>query len=62
MVGAIWRSGASAVNTNAFGYNQLTFMSRLGTALFGAGRLSDVEIFSRALSASEIKTLAGHSD
>ena len=59
-VPVVYTRGSSAANTNAFGRNQLVFMSRSGTALFGAGRLSDVEIFSRALSATEIKTLAGH--
>ena len=57
-VPAAYTKALSAANTNNFGKLPLSFMSRSGSSLFGAGKLSDVEVFSRALSASEIKTLS----
>lgn len=48
----------SAQNTNNFGANPLYWMSRAASSLFGAGRLDDVRIYKRALSASEVATLA----
>ncbi|MHB1162931.1 MAG: LamG domain-containing protein [Minisyncoccota bacterium] len=41
-------------NTNNFGNDPWYFMSRGGTTLFNAGKLDDVRIFNRALSASEV--------
>jgi hypothetical protein len=49
---------SSAENTNAFGANPLYVMSRAGSSLFGAGSLDDIRISKRALSATEIASLA----
>jgi hypothetical protein len=48
----------NAPNTNTFGNNNLFFMSRLGTMLFGSGMMDEVSIFNRALSAAEVQALA----
>jgi hypothetical protein len=48
----------NAPNTNNFGNNNLFFMSRLGTSLFGSGMMDEVRIFSRALSPAEVQALA----
>jgi hypothetical protein len=48
----------SSENTNAFAIDNLYFMSRNKSSLWGAGSLDDVRIYSRSLSASEIAALA----
>jgi hypothetical protein len=48
----------STDNNNTFGSDQLFWMSRAGSSLFGAGALDGVRVYSRALSASEITALA----
>src|SRR3989344_5140942 len=44
-------------NTNNFANDDLYFMSRGGTTLFGNGKLDDVRIYNRALSAAEVSSL-----
>lgn len=48
-------------NTNNFGNNTLYVMSRAGTTFFEGGSLDDLRVYRRALSASEISSLASYS-
>lgn len=48
----------AAANTNNFGKDSVFAMSRAGTSQFGSGNLDEVRIYPRALSASEILSLA----
>ncbi len=48
----------SSANTNKFGADTLYLMSRAGSSLFGAGAIDEFRVYKRALSASEIQTLA----
>jgi hypothetical protein len=48
----------SVDNTNNFGLDTLYFMSRGGSALFGNGTLDEVQVYTQALSASQIQSLA----
>ncbi|HYF01407.1 MAG TPA: LamG domain-containing protein, partial [Planctomycetota bacterium] len=45
-------------NTNNFGNDTLWFMSRGGSLLLGAGKLDDVRVYRRALTAAEVAALA----
>ncbi|HJT77678.1 MAG TPA: LamG-like jellyroll fold domain-containing protein [Gemmataceae bacterium] len=47
-----------ALGTANFGNNTLYFMSRGGTALFGAGKLAEVAVWTVKLSANEAKALS----
>ena len=53
-----YTKSTSAANSNNFGADSFYFMSRATSILFGAGRMDDVRIYKRVLSASEILTLA----
>jgi len=44
-------------NTNNFGNNRIYLFSRGGTLEFNAGRIDQLQIYSRALSSAEIQTL-----
>ena len=47
----------NADNTNNFGSEPLYMMSRAGTSVFDIGKIDEVRIYNRALSAEEIKLL-----
>ena len=47
-------------NTNNFGNAPIYLMSRGGSSLFTAGKLDDVRIYNRALTASDVRELAGN--
>ena len=48
----------NSLNTNGFDKNSLFLMSRLGSGLFASGKLADVRIYKRSLTASEVSLLA----
>ena len=48
-------------NTNSFGNNPIYLFSRAGSQFLNAGKMDDLRIYNRALSATEIQQLAsGH--
>ncbi|MBZ5642597.1 MAG: choice-of-anchor D domain-containing protein [Acidobacteriia bacterium] len=48
----------TSVSTSAFGNFPLYMFTRAGTSSFAGGQMDDLQLFTRALSASEISTLA----
>ena len=47
----------TSTNTNNFGANQIYLFSRGGTQEFSAGMMDDLQLYDRALAASEIQTI-----